>query len=65
MSTTDPRDKKSQELNESELDNVTGGAGFPQDVEPAPEGHEPQEDIDPTAPVEDHGPNGPRRDGKR
>ena len=54
------KENKSEELNESELDNVAGGAGAPGEDPNDREWEEGQAEgeIDPTKPVEDFGPDG-------
>lgn len=51
MSTNSSHDKKSEELNDSQLDNVAGGAGHP-GVPWEPH----MGDIDPNAPSDEPGP---------
>lgn len=60
MSADDYKDKSSEELKDSDLDSVTGGAMFNEDPEAGnhPSDNPEEGDIDPTQPVDDFGPDG-------
>jgi len=61
------KENKSEELNESQLDNVAGGAAVPGSEEyndQAFEEGKAEGEIDPTKPVEDFGPDGMSGDGR-
>lgn len=58
MSADDFKNKNSEELKDSELDSVAGGAMHNEDPEAGNHPHEQEGEFDPTKPVDDFGPGG-------